>query len=111
MISLLEFKRRHTAVNRRSHLREVLLVKKHRPVTSPEVPCDLPTRIEKMDGALTVPELAELLWLGRTAIYDMVNRGVIPHMRIGGSIRFDPIVLARWIRERSISGAGGRKAA
>jgi excisionase family DNA binding protein len=48
-----------------------------------------------------VAELAELLNLGRTAIYDMVRRCAIPCIRIGYSVRFDPDEIAKWLRARS----------
>ena len=42
--------------------------------------------ISALDHALTVSELGKYLQLGRTAIYDMVRRGAIPHIRIGYNI-------------------------
>ena len=80
-------------------------------VVPPEGPDDLPSRIEKMQRALTVPELAELLWLGRTAMYDKVKRGVIPYIKVGTSIRFDPVAIAKWLRDRTVLGVDQRRAA
>jgi excisionase family DNA binding protein len=71
---------------------------------SVQVPIDdLAMRIEKMPGALTVPELADLLGFSRTTMYDMVARGVIPYIKIGTSIRFDPVAVARWVRARAVN--------
>ncbi len=58
-------------------------------------------RIEAMDRAITVSELAALLNLGKTAIYDMTRRSAIPHFRVAG-LRFDPQEVADWLRGRSI---------
>jgi excisionase family DNA binding protein len=58
-------------------------------------------RLASFDHAITVAELAELISLGRTAIYDMVRRGAIPCIRIGYSVRFDPDEIAKWLRARS----------
>jgi excisionase family DNA binding protein len=74
-------------------------------ITMPAVPRDLAAIIEQQPGALTVPEVAQLLGFGRTAIYDLVAAGRIPHFRIGASIRFDPFVLAEWLRSRFVMAA------
>jgi excisionase family DNA binding protein len=58
-------------------------------------------RLASFDHAITVAELAEILGLGRTAVYDMVNRRAIPCIRIGYSVRFDPDETAKWLRARS----------
>ena len=65
--------------------------------------CDLATRIERRTSALTAPELADLLGLGKTAIYNLAKRGGIPHYRVAGSIRFDPATTAAWLRNREIA--------
>jgi len=64
---------------------------------------DLATRIERRTSALTAPELAELLGLGKTAIYDLAKRGGIPHYRVAGSIRFDPATTGAWLRNREVA--------
>jgi excisionase family DNA binding protein len=64
----------------------------------------LPEKIEAIDHAITVAELAALLHLGKTAVYDMVRRNAIPHYRLAG-LRFDPQELADWLRSRFISDA------
>jgi excisionase family DNA binding protein len=53
--------------------------------------------------ALTVAELALLLTFSIKTIYKMVEAGRIPHMRVFGSIRFDPATTAAWIQSRSVS--------
>lgn len=63
----------------------------------------LPEKIEAIDRAMTVSELAKLLNLGKTAIYELVRRNAIPHYRVAG-LRFDPQETADWLRSRFIRG-------
>jgi excisionase family DNA binding protein len=72
--------------------------------------CDLATRIERWPRALTAPELADLLGLGKSAIYDLAKRNGIPYYRLSGSIRFDPVTTAKWLRDREIGFPEGRTA-
>ena len=61
----------------------------------------IPERLEAIDHAITVSELAAYLHLGKTAIYDLVRRNAIPHYRLAG-LRFDPQEVAEWLRSRFI---------
>ena len=70
-------------------------------------PADLPTRLERMTGALTAPEIAKLLGMGRTVVYEMAAGARIPHYRLGTMIRFDPVQVAGWLREREIGSPRG----
>ena len=65
--------------------------------------CDLASRIEQRTSALKAPELADLLGLGKTAIYDLAKRGGIPHYSVAGSIRLDPATTAAWLRNREVA--------
>jgi excisionase family DNA binding protein len=58
-------------------------------------------KLASIDHAISVTELASLLSLGRTVIYDMVRRGAIPCIRVGYTVRFDPHEIAKWLRDRS----------
>jgi excisionase family DNA binding protein len=49
---------------------------------------------------ITVKMLAELLNIGQTKVYKLVNHRAIPHYRFGKMIRFDPWIIARWVREQ-----------
>jgi len=60
-------------------------------------------QLKSMEHALTVKELAALLHLGKTAIYEMVRRGAIPCIRFGYTVRFDPHEIASWLQTRSSS--------
>ena len=46
---------------------------------------------------LTVDQAAALLRVGRNAVYDAVNRGELPHRRIGKTIRLSRTALIRWL--------------
>ncbi len=52
--------------------------------------------------ALTVREAAELLGIGVTLAYELVDRGEIPHVRLGRTVRISRRALEEWIA------AGGR---
>jgi hypothetical protein len=56
-------------------------MRKNQGIVVPFETCDLATRIEHWPHALTAPELADLLGLGKTAIYDLAKRGGIAHYR------------------------------
>ncbi len=58
-------------------------------------------KLASIDHAISVAELASVLSLGRTVIYDMVRRGAIPYIRVGYSVRFDPDEIAKWLPDRS----------
>jgi excisionase family DNA binding protein len=64
---------------------------------------DLASRIEKLPGALTASELATLLNMGKTAVYEMAATGRIPSIKIGATVRFDPSRTATWIREHEMA--------
>lgn len=63
---------------------------------------DTPSRLEKMTGLLTASELSPLIGVGRTELYEMAAEGRIPSYRIGTMVRFDPVEVARWLRDRQI---------
>jgi excisionase family DNA binding protein len=86
-------------------------MRKNQGIVVPFETCDLATRIEHWPHALTAPELADLLGLGKTAIYDLAKRGGIAHYRVAGSVRFDPAKTAAWLREREIGVKQMRRAA
>jgi len=64
---------------------------------------DLASRIEHLPGALTATELATLLNMGKTAVYEMAAKGRIPCIRIGATVRFDPSRTAAWLRQREVA--------
>jgi excisionase family DNA binding protein len=46
---------------------------------------------------MSVKEVAGLFGTSVYTIYRMVQRNQIPHMVLGGSLRFDPSVLELWL--------------
>jgi excisionase family DNA binding protein len=64
----------------------------------PAVPQSFIENIEGGDRALLVPEVAVLLRITEGTVYRLARQHAIPSFRIGGSIRFDPLVLSRWMR-------------
>lgn len=60
------------------------------------------TQLGQRKNALTVPELAQLLRVSKRAIYYAVANDGLPVIRIGTTIRIDPVHAAKWLRERQI---------
>ena len=58
----------------------------------------LADRIERMGRALNAKELARLLNVSEVTVFKQAKAGRIPSFRIGTSVRFDPKVLANWLR-------------
>ena len=61
-------------------------------------------RAEPSRILLRLPEAAQALSIGRATIYQLVNRGELPVVRIGRSVRIPVTALEAWA-ERQI-GAG-----
>jgi excisionase family DNA binding protein len=59
----------------------------------------LPDRIERIGRALTADELARLLTVAKVTIFKQAKAGRIPSFRIGSCVRFDPKVVAQWLRK------------
>jgi len=81
-----------------------LPVKETRRALQENSKADLVTRLKQRSGAIRVSELARILTMSRTTVYQMVEAGRIPHYRIGDSIRFDPVRIASWLAEQEIVG-------
>jgi excisionase family DNA binding protein len=62
----------------------------------------------------TVRDVQALLRIGRNHVYDLANRGVLPSIRIGSRVRFDPAKIRAWLEAQSAGAkvlpftAGGR---
>jgi excisionase family DNA binding protein len=61
---------------------------------------DLVAHLEQRTSLLKVVDVARFLALSGTQIYRLAEANTIPCIRIGGSVRFDPVVLARWLRAK-----------
>lgn len=78
-------------------------------VSSPDVPAQFSTSnsaaalTDCLDGkrqALVVTDIAELLRISERQVYKLVAAHRIPCFKIGGSIRFDPLAISVWLREK-----------
>jgi excisionase family DNA binding protein len=69
---------------------------------------DLASRIESRKSAWTAEDVALLLEMSPKTLYKMAKSGNIPAIRIGGMIRFDPVLTAEWLRART-TGMGFRQ--
>jgi len=49
-------------------------------------------------AALTVKEVAEILRVSPRLIYQLVQKGDMPHFRVGSAVRFEPEALSKWLR-------------
>jgi excisionase family DNA binding protein len=56
--------------------------------------------LQARDGALRAPELAKLLGVTRQHVYKMAAEGAIPSFRVGAAVRFDPAMVAEWLRRK-----------
>ena len=52
-------------------------------------------RVLAADDVMNVPEAARFLRIGRNQLYDAIGRGLIPHLRIGRTIRLSRSALVR----------------
>lgn len=55
-------------------------------------------QIERTGHALTAKELAVWLAVSRMTIFKHAKAGRIPSFRIGTCVRFDPLAVAKWLR-------------
>ena len=63
-----------------------------------------------LDGkrhALVVTDIAELLSISERQVYKLVAALRIPCFKIGGLIRFDPLAISAWLRQKMSPGYVG----
>jgi excisionase family DNA binding protein len=58
-------------------------------------------RLELVDRGIRPLELAALLGVGKSTLYDWVDAGTIPAYRHRGVIFFDPALIAGWLRRQA----------
>ena len=56
----------------------------------------------RFSSTMTVRKLAEILRLGRRAIYKLAASNQIPHSEIDSSVHFDATVILVWLEERTM---------
>jgi len=57
-------------------------------------------QLERHQTALKVSEVAKMLTTSSTQVYRWAESGKIPAFRLGTMWRFDPRVIATWLREK-----------
>ena len=57
---------------------------------------------------LRAPEAAEMLAVSPRKLWELTNRKLIPCVRIGRAVRYDPRDVAAWIEEQKIHANRGR---
>lgn len=67
-----------------------------------EVLPSLITVLSRRKELMSIPELAKLLRVSAKSLYRYADKGNLPTVRIGGSVRVDPVHVARWLRERQV---------
>ncbi len=63
-------------------------------------PMSLADSLHGKARALTVGDVATLLNVSERQVYKLAAERHIPSFRIGGSIRFDPVAIANWLRQK-----------
>lgn len=63
---------------------------------------DVASRIERWGRLLSVADLSDLIDQSQKQIYRLVHRHYIPALRIAGTIKFDPVATANWLRSQAI---------
>lgn len=59
-----------------------------------------------MRPLLSPKDATTLLSIGSRKLWELTNRGEIPHLRIGRAIRYDPTDLEEWIERQKKRGHG-----
>jgi excisionase family DNA binding protein len=62
---------------------------------------NLADSIDGRTNALTVFDVAGLLNISERQVYKLAAENRIPSFKIGGSVRFDPVAFAAWLRQKS----------
>lgn len=60
------------------------------------------------DHLLTPEEAAAFLQVKRSTIYAWVHQGFIPHVKLGGRLRFRRSALEDWLKEQEVNGRATR---
>jgi excisionase family DNA binding protein len=61
----------------------------------------VPTQSVVPPQLLSVPEVARLLSIGRTTVYDLIKKEGLPSVKVGSTIRISLADLQCWISEHT----------
>ena len=50
---------------------------------------------------LNVTQLSEILNIKKKTIYDWTHKGLIPYIKLGHLLRFDPDIISKWVKSNS----------
>ena len=50
---------------------------------------------------LRLPEVASLLGVGRSTVYELVQRGDLPAVHVGRAVRIPSAALQRWVEQQT----------
>jgi excisionase family DNA binding protein len=52
---------------------------------------------EQFQPFLTIPKVAKLLGVSRPTVYTLIDTEGLPAMKLGKSVRIDPVALKQWL--------------
>jgi excisionase family DNA binding protein len=58
--------------------------------------------LSRMEGLLTVKQVASLLAVHEMTVYGWTKAGTMPHLRVGSRLKFDPAAVAEWLGARQV---------
>jgi len=62
-----------------------------------------------MNRLLTPEQIAELLGVKQSTIYQWTHQGFIPHVKVGRLVRFREADIEKWLEKRSAKGRSTRR--
>ncbi len=62
-----------------------------------------------MEKLLTPQQIAEVLGVKTSTIYQWTHQGFIPHVKLGRLVRFKETAVMKWVEERSNNGRKTRR--
>jgi len=60
------------------------------------------TKLRAKQGLMDAKDVAPLLDMNKEVLYRKAKAGLVPHFRILGQVKFDPVMLADWLEERQV---------
>jgi excisionase family DNA binding protein len=67
-----------------------------------EAPRSLLTHLARKKEPMSVEELATYLHISKRSVYNAIADDGLPVIRIGRTLRLDPVHVSRWLRQRVV---------